>query len=109
MIGLQYDSLSMINEWEIPGKSGYHLYATSDGKDLIMTVHTGLWLFDKVNKIEGFHDAENIKSMGRDTSGQYIYTVPEESWWTYHVSFFHPSRKLAFPDKKVYKTRWFYK
>lgn len=105
-------SLSMINEWEIPGKSGHDLYPTPDGEGLFMTEHTGLWLFDKekavFNKVQGFPDAENIKSIGKNSSGQYIYTVPEESWWTYHVSFFQPSRKLAFPTMKVYKARWFY-
>ena len=76
-----------------------------------MTEHTGVWIFDlkthEFGKIPGFPEAENIKSMGKNPSGQYIYTVPEESWWTYHVSFHEPGRSLGFPGMKVYKARWF--
>lgn len=105
------DSLSLVNEWRIPGESGHDLYPTSDGKGLFMTEHTGAWVFDlesySFSKIQGFPDAENIKSIGQNQSGQYIYTVPEKSWWTYHVSFFEPAKKLAFPKMRVYKARWF--
>ena len=104
------DSLSLVNEWKIPGESGHDLYPSPDGKGLFMTEHTGVWIFDYENesfdKIEGFPDAENIKSISQNTSGQYLYTVPEEKWWTYNVSFFKPERKLAFPGIRVYKARW---
>lgn len=105
------DSLVLLNSWKIPGVSGHDLYADSRGDGLFMTEHTGAWRFDlktyRFEKIEGFPDAENIKSIGRNRRGQFIYTVPEKSWWTYHVSFLNPDRKLAFPGMKVYKARWF--
>ncbi len=105
------DRLKIANSWKIPGESGHDLYPDADGKHLFLTEHTGAWKFDlfthTFHKIPDFPDAENIKSVGRDRRGQYIFTVPEKSWWTYHVSFFSPSRKLAFPDMKVYKARWF--
>lgn len=105
------DSLVLSNSWKIPGISGHDLYADSKGDGLFMTEHTGVWRFDlktyRFEKIEGFPDTENIKSIGRNKSGQFIYTVPEKSWWTYHVSFFHPEKKLAFPGMRVYKARWF--
>ena len=107
------DSLYMINEWEIPGKSGHDLFLSPDRERLFMTEHTGAWVFDlnshTFDKTEGFPDAENMKSLGQNQAGQYIFTVPEESWWTFHVSFSNPERKLAFPDMKVYKARWFNK
>jgi hypothetical protein len=78
---------------------------------LLITEHTGAWQFHlntrEFSKIDGFPDAENIKSINQDEKGRFVYTVPEESWWTYHVSFFNPAGKLAFPDIRVYKTRWF--
>ncbi len=105
------DSLVLLNSWKIPGIGGHDLNADTQGDGLLMTEHTGAWRFDlktyRFEKIEGFPDAENIKSIGRDKSGQFIYTVPEKSWWTYHVSFFNPGKKLAFPEMKVYKARWY--
>jgi hypothetical protein len=105
------DSLSLTNEWKIPGESGHDLFPSPDGNHLYMTEHTGVWMFDlqthKFGKIPGFPEAENIKSIGKNPAGQFIYTVPEESWWTFHVSFFEPQRSLAFPGMKVYKARWF--
>ena len=105
------DSLCLVNEWKIPGESGHDLYPAPDGKGLFLTEHTGAWVFDfeseSFNEIERFPEAENIKSIGQNESGQYIFTVPEESWWAFNVSFFKPSRKLAFPGMRVYKARWF--
>ena len=105
------DSLSLEREWKIPGISGHDLFLSPDGNHLFVTEHTGSWIFDIQNqsfdKIAGFPDAENIKSIGQNLSGQYIFTVPEESWWTHHVGFFQPHRKVAFPGMKVYKARWF--
>ena len=105
------DRMNLENEWAIPGESGHDLTMTPDGNHLLMTEHTGAWIFDidaqAFDKIDGFPDAENIKSLGLRPDGRYIYTVPEESWWTYHVSFFNPELRLAFPDIRVYKARWF--
>lgn len=98
-------------EWKIPGESGHDLTLAPDGKSFFITEHTGVWRFDlereEFAKIPGFPDAENIKSIGENQSGQFIYTVPEESWWTFHVSFHQPALQVAFPDVKVYKARWF--
>jgi len=105
------DELELQKEWKIPGEGGHDLQLAEDGKHFYLTEHTGAWLFDisgeKFSKIPDFPDAENIKSIGETASGQFIYTVPEESWWTYHVSFHRPEDKLAFPEMKVYKARWY--
>jgi len=103
--------MNLEKEWIIPGQSGHDLTMTPDGDHLLMTEHTGAWIFDigtgTFDKLDGFPEAENIKSLVLHPDGQYVYTVPEESWWTYHVSFHRPDFKLPFPDVKVYKARWF--
>jgi hypothetical protein len=107
------DSLYLKTEWKIPGIGGHDLQPSADGKSLFVTEHNGCWIFDlekySFRKIEGFPDAHNIKSLGQDRTGQFIYTVPENSWWTYHVNFFKAERRFAFPGMKVYKARWFSK
>lgn len=104
-------ALVLEKDWKIPGIGGHDLQLSPDGKGLFITEHEGSWRFDlkthQFSKIEGFPDAANIKSLGRNASGQYIFTVPEQSWWTYHVSFYNPERQFAFPNMKVYKARWF--
>jgi hypothetical protein len=103
--------LILNNEWKIPGESGHDLQLAPNGNRLFLTEHTGAWEFDlktmKFSKINNFPDAENIKSLNQNKAGRYVYTVPEESWWTYHVSFFNPAGKLSFPDMRVYKARLF--
>ena len=103
--------LLMIEEWKIPGIGGHDLQMAPDRDKLFITEHTGVWAFDLENKefskIDKFQDAENIKSLNQNKSGQFVYTVPEESWWTYHVRFYNPSGFLSFPDMRVYKARWF--
>jgi hypothetical protein len=106
------DKLDLTQKWKIPGIGGHELSMLPNNNQLFVTEHHGAWIFDiksqKFEKIKGFPDRENIKSLGMDKSSQYIYTVPEESWWTFHVNFLNPVRKLAFPQLHVYKTRWFY-
>ncbi len=105
--------LELKQQWTIPGIGGHDLQPTPDGKSLLVTEHEGAWKFDlatyQFSKIEGFPDTENIKSLGQNKAGQYIFTVPEERWWTFHVDFFNPEQRFAFPEMKVYKARWFSK
>lgn len=105
-----YHNLRLINQWTIPGIGGHDLQLARDHKNLFVTEHGGSWIFDvksqQFKKIAGFPDRENIKSLGQDESGQFIFTVPEESWWTFHVIFLKPARKIAFPGMRVYKARW---
>lgn len=105
------DVLILQDEWIIPGISGHDLQMTPDGKHLFLTEHTGAWMFSmeskQFSKIAGFPDAENIKSINLNSDGRYVFTVPEESWWTYHVEFYNPSGRLSFPGMHVYKARWF--
>jgi len=108
---IEDDQLNKINEWVIPGISGHDLMMAPDKSGLYMTEHTGAWFFNfgnmQFSKLDAFPDAENIKSVNRNSKGQFVYTVPEESWWTFHVSLYNPPAKLSFPNMKVYKVRLF--
>lgn len=103
--------LELKNEWKIPGKSGHDMQMAPGGKYLFLTSESGIFDFDIVHaafgSITGFTDTPNIKSIGQNDSLQFIYTIPEESWWTFHVRFDNPSRIFHFPDMKVYKARWY--
>ena len=103
--------LVLKNEWRIPGNGGHDLQMAPDRDHLFFTSETGNGEFDlklsKFIKATGFADVPNVKSIGQDDKSQFIYTIPEESWWTYHVKFSNPERIFNFPDLKVYKARWF--
>jgi hypothetical protein len=105
------DKLLLQEEWKIPGISGHDLQMLPDGENLFVTEHTGAWIFNIENKqfdkIDGFPDAEDIKSINQNKGGRYIFTIPEESWWTYHVKFLNPEGSLSFSGMHVYKARWF--
>jgi hypothetical protein len=100
LITTDQKSLKLVQEWKIPGKSGHDLQPTPDGDHLYLTESTGAWMFDlkqhTFTKIPGFTEAPHTKSVGLDRTGQFIYTVPEESWWTFHVRFQNPTHALAF-------------
>lgn len=105
------DNLSLKNQWTIEGIDGHDLQMVPDGDALFLTEHNGAWQFNLTNyhfqKIPDFPDSPNIKSLGQDASLQYIYTIPEESCWTYHIHFYNPSRNISFPSMHIYKARWF--
>lgn len=103
--------LSKNREWTIPGISGHDLQMAPGKNKLFVSEHNGVWIFDieteSFEKIKGFPDAKDIKSINLNKDGRYVYTVPERSWWTYHVSFHNPKGSLSFPNMRVYKARPF--
>mgnify|MGYP001046703875 CR=1 FL=1 len=105
------NQLTLKEHWPIKGIDGHDLQMVPNGDALFLTEHTGAWLFNLTNyrfqKISNFPDSPDIKSLGQDASGQYIYTIPEESYWTFHVHFYNPSRNISFPSMHIYKARWF--
>ncbi|MES2276480.1 MAG: DUF6528 family protein [Bacteroidota bacterium] len=104
-------TLSLKNQWKIPGKGGHDLQMAPDGKRLFLTSETNNFEFNlgtsTFSDIQGFKNVPNVKSVGQNTEAQFIYTIPEQSWWTFHVKFANPARSFAFPDMKVYKARWY--
>lgn len=106
-----FHNLQLMRSWPIPGEGGHDLQLAPSGKVLFLSAHKGCWQFDlkkhQFSKIPGFTDHPNVKSIGQDESGQFILTIPEESWWTFHVRFLNPERKMVFRGLRVYKARWF--
>jgi hypothetical protein len=106
-------ALELKNEWKLPHNGGHDLIMSPDGNNLYLTIeHAGAWAFSlprsTFSKTNDFTDAVTLKSVGKDKSGQNIFTIPEQSWWTYHVKFSNPGRVFAFPGLRVYKARWFF-
>jgi WD40 repeat protein len=105
-----FHNLKLVNSWKIPGQGGHDLQLSPGGKSLLLTEHNGSWEFDlkahRFGKISGFRDHPNTKSLGQHDSRQFMVTIPEESWWTFHVTFFNPDRKMVFRGMRVYKARW---
>lgn len=104
--------LLLTSEWKLPHHGGHDLQMAPDNHKLFITIErSGAWEFNlssqAFGKIKNFPDSEIIKSIGQNSSGQYIFTVPEESWWTFHVKFSNPGRSFSFPGLRVYKARWF--
>ncbi|GEO07256.1 hypothetical protein AAE02nite_49200 [Adhaeribacter aerolatus] len=103
--------LKLEKKWKIPGLSGHDLQLSPDGNALFLTEHDNPWIFNlktaEFTKLPELAGTANVKSFGKHPqTGQLIFTIPEESWWTYHVKFLNPTRSLAFPGMHVYKARW---
>jgi len=110
-LDVQNKKLILKKHWDLPGTSGHDLQMAPDGDRLFITQVTGTCQFDikkaEFKAIEGFPDSHDIKSIGLNQAGQFIYTKTEQSWWTFHVKFLDPERIFQFPDMKVYKARWY--
>jgi hypothetical protein len=104
-------TMTLKNEWKLTGKGGHDLQMAPDGKRLFLTSETNSAEFNltthQFNDIRGWGNIPNIKSVGQNAQGQFIYTLPEESWWTYHVKFSNPTRVFTFGKMHVYKARWY--
>jgi hypothetical protein len=105
-------ALQLKKEWKLPHTGGHDLVMAPDGRNLYLTIeHAGGWIFNlpesKFTKTTDFTSAVTLKSVGKHKSGQNIFTIPEQSWWTYHVRFSNPDRSFSFPGMRVYKARWF--
>ncbi|MBE7179184.1 MAG: hypothetical protein INR69_22465, partial [Mucilaginibacter polytrichastri] len=79
-------ALQKVREWKIAGEGGHDLQPAPDG-NLFVTDERDVWKFDHkkgtFSHIPGvLTGVKNVKSLGLDAGGQYIYTLPEESWWT---------------------------
>ena len=103
--------LQLEKKWKIPGISGHDLQLSPEGTELFLTETENSWTFNletfAFNKLPALAGTAHVKSFGRHAkTGQLIFTIPEESWWTYHVKFLNPARSLAFPGMHVYKARW---
>jgi hypothetical protein len=101
--------LVLEKKWKIPIESGHDLSLIAADK-LLVSGHEGVVTFDiadeKFTPFQPLQSVENVKSVNYDkTSGRLIYTKAEESWWTFHIYFENPNKKLHIPKVKLYKVR----
>ena len=102
-------SLSLEQTWKLPETGGHDLTVISHEK-LILTTTRSVWVFNIPGQtfapFEPLKDVRNVKSVNYDEqSRQLIYTKGEISWWTHHIYFMNPEKKLVLPDFKLYKVR----
>jgi hypothetical protein len=102
-------SLSLQQTWRLPDTGGHDLTVISDDK-LVLTTTRGVWVFDipaqAFSPFEPLKDVKNVKSVNyNQTSNQLIYTKGEISWWSNHIYFKNPDKRLVLPDFKLYKVR----
>ena len=103
-------SLKLEKKWTIPGIGGHDLFPVSDG-ELLVSEHHGVHSFDiaseKFTPFEPLAHAENIKSVNYNKSTKRLmYTIAEESWWTFNIYLKNPDKTLNIPGIKLYKVRF---
>ena len=73
----------------------------SNGADVITS--------ETFSPFEPLKTALNIKSINYfKESGKLIYTIAEESWWTFNIYIKNPDKTIHIPDIKMYKMRPLY-
>jgi len=105
-------SLKLEKKWKIPGRSGHDLSPVSDD-ELLISEHYGVHSFninsETFSPFEPLKTALNIKSVNYiKESGKLIYTIAEESWWTFNIYIKNPDKTIHIPDIKMYKVRPLY-
>lgn len=124
LIVLNYDELRAyeLHNWEgehpklvrkktfhLPSKGGHELTPVDENYCLV-SAHDNVWLVDLrkgvFNPFPPLNDKKNIKSANYNlTTKALVYTIAEESWWTYHIYGENPDFKLYIPEIKLYKVR----
>jgi len=104
-------SLTLETELKIP-ISGAHDLTRIDDHRLLISCSKGVYYFDiKTKAISQFaplSEYSNLKSVNYNyETGQVVYTLPEESWWTFHLSSLNPTFGIGMSDINVYKVRVF--
>jgi len=101
--------LKLEKKWTIPGRSGHDLSLVSVD-ELLVSEHYGVHSFDITSEtfspFEPLKTAENIKSVNYIKKSQkLVYTIAEESWWTFNIYIKNPDKTINIPDVKMYKVR----
>lgn len=101
--------LTLLKTYKLPDEGGHELSSINNTQFLIST-HHGVWTFDlRKESFEPFTPLAkrvNIKSANyHNESKALIYTIAEESWWTFNIYGENPTFKLHIPSVKLYKVR----
>jgi len=101
--------LTLLKSYKLPDEGGHELSIMDQNRFLVST-HHGVWIFDwEKENFEPFAPLakrQNIKSANYDAKTKsLVYTVAEDSWWTFHIYGENPTFKLNIPTVKLYKVR----
>lgn len=101
--------LTLLKAYKLPDEGGHELSNIDDTQFLISTHHC-VWTFDlRKGLFEPFTPLAkrfNIKSANyNNKSKTLLYTIAEESWWTFNIYGENPRFKLHIPSVKLYKVR----
>ena len=104
-------SLTLEKELTLP-ISGAHDLTRIDDHRMIISCTNGVYYYDTNTqtfaRFQPLIDYTNLKSVNfNHQTGQIVYTLPEESWWTYHLSSLNPTFGIGMSDINVYKVRVF--
>lgn len=102
-------SLALLKTYKLPDEGGHEL-SSIDNTQFLISTHHGVWTFDLRKELfEPFTplaERVNIKSTNyNNESKMLLYTVAEESWWTFNIYGENPTFKLHIPTVKLYKVR----
>lgn len=101
--------LALLKTYKLPDEGGHEL-SNIDNTQFLVSTHHGVWTFDlQKGLFEPFTPLAkrvNIKSANyNNESKTLLYTVAEESWWTFNIYGENPTFKLHIPEVKLYKVR----
>lgn len=101
--------LALERTWTLPDGGGHDLTPVTDNK-LILTTTKSVWLFnikeEQFSPFELLKDVANVKSVNyNESTNALVYTKGEVSWWTEHIYFRSPDKRLVLPGRKLYKVR----
>lgn len=103
-------TLKLVKSYKLPDDGGHDLSKVDDSRFLV-TTHHGVWLFNHTDGgvFEPFAplaNRVNVKSANyiSDTA-KLVYTIAEQSWWTFNIYGENPMFTLHIPSVKLYKVR----
>lgn len=101
--------LHLDRTWKLPAEGGHDLSMISD-TELLVSDHDGVNIFDiekeEFQPFEPLATAKDIKSVNYNKqTKELIYTIAEESWWTFNIYLKNPDKVITIPEIKLYKVR----
>lgn len=105
--------LGLVESYDLPGESGHDLTPNPGTRELFVTMHDGVWLFDletrKFRRHPTLGSYTHVKSISvHPETGRLAYVKAEEkTWWTREVKLWGLEDSVRFANKRVYKARWY--
>ncbi|SKB28474.1 hypothetical protein SAMN05660226_00383 [Parapedobacter luteus] len=103
-------ALKLVKSYKLPDDGGHDL-SKVDESHFIVSTHHHVWLFHDTG--EGFFEPftplanrVNVKSANyNQDTGKLVYTIAEQSWWTFNIYGQTPAFTLPIPSIRLYKVR----